>query len=150
MISPWTISFVTLNFPFSLRSPARLVGALLIALLGVSVTVRAQSAGETEPGGIEGLLRATGIRHGPISPQDFVVKSRASAPRHDFMPVGVTPPEHSIRVKTPEEIKATTASLDALRGGHAHLAGRKPALHSRKHARRPTPAPVVIRGAVPN
>ena len=142
---------------FRPRLPPRLFDgprlAVLIALLGLPAAACAQTPGDAEPGGVEGLLRAAGIKHGPIAAKDFVVKSRASAPRHDFMPVGVTPPDHAVRVKTPEEIEATTASLDALRGGHGRPAGSKPAAPRRKAAHavsRQAPEPLVIRGPAAN
>ena len=71
------------------------------------------------------IARATKFRHDPVTPKDFVVQSRASAPRTNFMPVGVTPPDHAIAVKSVANVRGTEASLIALRSGHDRLAGRK-------------------------
>ena len=86
----------------------------------------------------EDLLLSLKIKHGPVTPKDFVVNSRASAPRHDFMPVGVTPPDHSIRVKSADEVLAAAAALDGLRGRHDRAGGRTP--RAAKKAAKPAPA----------
>ena len=72
------------------------------------------------------FMRNFKFRHPPVTPKDFVVKSRAAAPPVEFMPVEKTPPDHDIKIKSKEEVAATTAALDALRGRHDHVAGRKP------------------------
>ena len=130
------------------RNPGRRARlALLAALLALPLGVRAQNAGDPEPSGVEGLLRATGVKHGPIAATDFVVRSRASARRHDFMPVGVTPPDHAVPVKSPAEVQAATASLDALRAGRRPATPRRKAAHA---AGRKLPEPLVIPGPAAN
>ena len=117
------------------HSVGRLSAALAAALVVfVPAVAAAQSpaapapivAPEQEQSGAEGLLLKFKFKHPPVTPKDFVVKSRASAPRHDFMPVGVTPPDHAVKVKNASEIAATTAALDARRGAHERLSSRKP------------------------
>ena len=113
----------------------RLSTALAAALVVLAPAVAAAQspaapapivAPEQEQSGAEALLLKFKIKHPPVTPKDFVVKSRAAAPRHDFMPVGVTPPDRVVKVKSASEITATTAALDARRGAHDRLSGRKP------------------------
>lgn len=114
---------------------------LCLVLLAYSSGTHAQTLPSPEPESAVGdLLLKFKIRHGPVTPKDFVVNSRQSAPRHDFMPVGVTPPDHEMKVKSQDEILATTASLDALRARHGRPAGSR--WHNTKKPVKPkTPAP---------
>lgn len=87
----------------------------------------AQTAPPPEPESAFGnFMRNFKFKHPPVTPKDFVVKSRAAAPPIDFMPVEKTPPDHAVKVKSKDEITATTAALDALRGRHDQIADRKP------------------------
>ena len=114
-------------------------GWLAAAIALASLSACAQSA-------TEDLLLSLKIKHGPVTPKDFVVNSRASAPRHDFMPVGVTPPDHAIRIKSKDEVLAATAALDGLRGRHDRAAERKPRA-ARKTARPAPPPPAAPNNA---
>lgn len=112
-------------------------GWLAAAVALTSWPAGAQSAAED-------LLLSLKIKHGPVTPKDFVVNSRASAPRHDFMPVGVTPPDHALKIKSKDEVLAATAALDGLRGRHDRAAGR------RTRAVKKAVAPVPPAAAAPN
>jgi hypothetical protein len=114
-----------------------LVCASLCAAMAC-LPARAQTAAPPlEPESAFGdFMRNFKFRHPPVTPKDFVVKSRAAAPPNEFMPVEKTPPDHDIKVKSKEEVAATTAALDALRGSHDHVAGRKPGASAAKGKKR--------------
>ena len=113
------------------RLNAALAAALIVFVPAVAAA-QSLSPPEQEQSGAEGLLLKFKIKHPPVTPKDFVVNSRASAPRHDFMPVGVTPPDRVVKVKSASEITAATEALDARRGAHDRLSGRKPTPQSGK------------------
>ena len=118
-----------------------------LGLIVLTTSVAAQTPAPVDDGFWTRLGRATKFRHDPVTPKDFVVKSRTTAARDDFMPVGITPPERDIRVKSGSEVAGTEAALDALRGKHDRVAGRKP----RKLAVKAAPAakpPAVARNPV--
>ncbi|MCW6507573.1 hypothetical protein [Lichenifustis flavocetrariae] len=64
------------------------------------------------------------LKTDPGTMPDFVQQSRDSKARQDFISVGAKPPDRSIKMKTPAEVQALTAELDAARA--AQLAGQRP------------------------
>jgi hypothetical protein len=57
-----------------------------------------------------------------VEPKDFVKQSRPA--QTDFLPVGVTPPGRPLKVKSPEELKAMQADLEAAALRHDKISGR--------------------------
>lgn len=83
-------------------------------LAAVTLTVLSACSGDVNP--VRDAVVATGIASGPKEGQDFVRATRRAG--IDYMPVGVSAPDRTIRKKTPEEVKALEAELDAARSGN--------------------------------
>jgi hypothetical protein len=66
------------------------------------------------------LAKKIGIATDPGEPADFVVNSRP-ATQGDFIPVGRKETEHTIKIKTPAEIKAMEADFDTVKVRHDAL-----------------------------
>ncbi|WP_158813047.1 hypothetical protein [Methylocapsa sp. S129] len=66
------------------------------------------------------IAKKIGMATDPGEPQDFVVKSRPAG-EEDYIPVGRKEFEHTIKVKTPAELKAIEADFDAVKVRHDAL-----------------------------
>jgi hypothetical protein len=66
------------------------------------------------------IAKKIGIATDPGAPADFVVNSRPAI-EGDFIPVGRKETEHSVKVKTPAQIKAMEADFDAVKVRHDAL-----------------------------
>ena len=118
---------------FVLRRCDRLA-VLFVASLGLAaaVTPVACSAGEAAPaagatspdddgGGLRTVMKKANMATDDVGhPQDFVVKSRPTAPS-DYVPVFRKPEEHQTKVLTPDQLKAMEADLDAASVHHAQI-----------------------------
>ena len=60
------------------------------------------------------LAKKIGIATDPHEPADFVVNSRP-ATEGDYIPIGRKESEHTVKVKTPAELKAMEAGFDAVK-----------------------------------
>ena len=115
------------RFQVTQRLLARVAIGLGLLALPALASAQAAPPPPAEPASAVGdFLKSFKFKHPPVTPKDFVVNSRAASPRHDFMPVESTPPDHDIKVKSAAEIASTTAALDAMRGHHDSLTGRRP------------------------
>ena len=121
----------------------------LAALLGLAAAPAGAQAVDPardsqSPGGpFSWLFRSTGLTAKPVEPKDFVKASRATAPSGDYLPVGIKPPERSVKPLTPAAVKAQEQSLAAIAEQRAKIAGPaavKPAKPP-KPAKTKTPAP---------
>ena len=74
---------------------------------------------------IDSMLKAFDLKTDVAPAPDFVQASRPKS-ESEFLPVGAPHPERSVKVKTPAELKAAEAQLDAARIHQDKLAGRKP------------------------
>jgi hypothetical protein len=118
---------------FVLRRCDRLA-ILFAASLGLAAafTPASCSAGEAAPaagaaspdgdeGGLKSVLKKANMATDDVGhPQDFVVKSRPTAPS-DYVPVFRKPEEHQTKVLTPDQVKAMEADLDTASTRHAHI-----------------------------
>jgi hypothetical protein len=97
------------------------------------------------------LAKKIGIATDPGEPADFVVNSRP-ATEGDYIPVGRKETEHTIKVKTPAEIKAMEADFDSVKVRHDALrstfapavkavADAEAAKAAKAAKKRPPPAP---------
>jgi hypothetical protein len=66
---------------------------------------------------VHSLATKAGIATDPGAPADFVIKTRPAG-EEEFIPVGRVETEHSIKVKTPAELKAMQADFDAVKARH--------------------------------
>jgi hypothetical protein len=66
------------------------------------------------------IAKKLGMATDPSEPADFVVKSRPTG-EEEFIPIGRKESEHSIKVKTPAELKAMQAGFDAVKVRHDAL-----------------------------
>ena len=66
------------------------------------------------------LAKKIGIATDPHEPADFVVNSRP-ATEGDYIPIGRKETEHTVKVKTPAELKAMEAGFDAVKVRHDAL-----------------------------
>ena len=74
---------------------------------------------------LDKVLKALDLKTDIGEAPEFVRQSRPKT-EGDFVPVGAQHPARTIKVKTPAELKAMTADLDAARIRHDKIAGRKP------------------------
>ena len=93
------------------------------ALLAWSAGARAEDGFSSHP--VDSVLRALDLKTDPGPPADFVKEARPEG-ESDFVPVGEQHPTRSVKVKTPAELKAMEAELDAARLQHDKISGRKP------------------------
>jgi hypothetical protein len=66
------------------------------------------------------VARKIGIATDPHEPADFVVNARP-ATEGDYIPIGRKESEHTVKVKTPAELKAMEAGFDAVKTRHDAL-----------------------------
>jgi hypothetical protein len=100
--------------------------ALMIvgALIGTGMASLAEEApAATNP--LADLARAAKLVPDPVEPKDFVKRTRPATT--DFLPIGIVPKAHDLKVKTPAEVKAMEQELDNARAVQDRIAGRKPA-----------------------
>ncbi len=75
------------------------------------------SADAPDDGIVRTIAKKLGLATDPGQPQDFVIKSRPTGPL-DYVPAGRKPFVHDNKVKTPDELKALDADMDAVRARH--------------------------------
>jgi hypothetical protein len=89
----------------------RLLAAALLGLLGGALG--GCSTPLPEDSVLRGPAKMVGIATTVGEPKDFVVASRRG--EGDYIPVGVTPPQHRIKPKTPAELAAYENTLNQRR-----------------------------------
>lgn len=77
----------------------------------------APAAAPPDDGIIKNIAKKVGLATDPGEPQDFVVKARPAGPE-DYVPVGRKAFVRGIKAKTPAELKAIEADLEAVRARH--------------------------------
>lgn len=100
----------------------RLVAAAAMALCSASGAARAGDA--ENAGGVSGVLETLNLKAKVGSMPDFIEKTRPDPDHLDFIPAGAPHPKREIKAKTPEEVEAAKAALDA--AAKAQLAPKKP------------------------
>jgi hypothetical protein len=70
-----------------------------------------------DDGIVRTVAKKLGLATDPGQPQDFVIKSRPAGPL-EYIPAGRKPFVHDNKVKTPDELKALDADLDATLARH--------------------------------
>jgi hypothetical protein len=111
-------------------------GLVLIVLSGCSHPVEQYHA--DDPGNIlNGPARAIGLLPEPVQPKDFVVAGRPTEVQ--YMPVGIKPPDHPIKPKKPDEVKAMEKELDAARAAQEIKQGIDPNAKPVKAPKKPVP-----------
>jgi len=111
---------------------AAAAGLVAVALTGLCAGARAQdsapanatdsapaspSADAPDDGIVRTIAKKLCLATDPGQPQDFVIKSRPAGPL-DYVPAGRKPFVHDNKVKTPDELKALDADMDAVRARH--------------------------------
>jgi len=96
---------------------------LFVLLAASCLTLHGARAQEPVTGGeaIGGVLDALSLRSQPSAPADFVLRSRPDARGLDYAPL--TPVERS-RSKTPAELEAAQADMDAALARNRRAAAR--------------------------
>ena len=84
---------------------------------------------------VDTVLKALDLKTDVGPTADFVQSTRPKT-EPDYLPVGTRHPERSIKVKTPAELKAMEASLDAARSRQDVIAGRNPPVEAPKAAKK--------------
>ena len=97
--------------------------AALALCLSATVLAGCVSA-EAQQGGA--LLKTLNLSTDVTEPKDFVKQSRQPDRPKDFISTQIPDQPRATRVKTPEEVRATEAQLDAARARHDRIAGRAP------------------------
>ncbi|MGA2794327.1 MAG: hypothetical protein ABSE69_12500 [Roseiarcus sp.] len=77
-------------------------------------------AAAPDDGITKNIAKKVGLATDPGQPQDFVVKARPAGAQ-EYIPVGRKGFVREIKVKTPEELKAIEADLEAVRARHDTL-----------------------------
>jgi hypothetical protein len=96
-----------------------LVVGTTLSLVGAAP---APAFGQESDNPLTDLARRAKLMPEPVEPKDFVKQSRPA--QTDFLPVGVMPPDRRLKVKSPEELKAMQADLEAAGLRHEKIAGR--------------------------
>lgn len=97
---------------------------LMIAVIALSAgSACAQSAAPAEAP-MKKLFKLGNFATDTVPPKEFVVKSRPSPDKLDYLPVHVRPAARPGKIYTPAEAKAKEAELDELRLAHDRLANR--------------------------
>jgi hypothetical protein len=107
------------RLPFSL-SLGRWAAA---ALLSCSVQA-APSRAEDGFHPLDSTLEFMNLKTKPGAMPDFVQQTRPDPTAQSYIGVGAKPADHALKVKSPAEVKALTAELDAARA--AQVAGKRP------------------------
>ncbi|MGL4813524.1 MAG: hypothetical protein ACRCXM_17275 [Beijerinckiaceae bacterium] len=112
------------------------------ALVGFGLLAVLSAAGCASGTSDAASTALTGTAFGPkaAEPKDFVVATRPAT--LEYLPVGVTPPQRSIRPKTPAELEAEKAALAGESQRAASNAAAVGAAGSRVKAAQPRP-PIV-------
>lgn len=113
---------IKMNFSTAARRRAALVGVAFLSA-GLSACSSPNAAGE--------FLESTGLGPTVAPTPDFVRETRPASV--DYMPVGTSDPGRATAARTPAEVKAAEAELDALRARNlaagtaaANLGGTSP------------------------
>ena len=85
-----------------------------------SVTRKIESAGVARNAYVHPLAKMLGVATDPAPAADFVVKARPAG-EEDYIPVGHAEAEHSIKPKTPAQLKAMEAEFDQVKTRHDAL-----------------------------
>ena len=102
-----------------------LMGAGLVALIGAALLAPGRVAAQDATAHpLDSALKMLNLKTDPGPMPDFVKQSRDADAKQDFISVGAKPPDRSVKMKTPAEVQALTAELDAARA--AQLAGQRP------------------------
>jgi hypothetical protein len=96
-----------------------LVGGMTLSLLALTA---APVFGQEADNPLMELARKAKLVAEPVEPKDFVKQSRPV--ETNFLPVGAMPPERQLKVKSPEELKAMQADLEAAALRHDKISGR--------------------------
>jgi hypothetical protein len=104
-----------------------------IAILALAIAGEAARADDSAPlaapsneGAVQSFAKKVETFHAsqvptdPGEPADFVVNSRPAV-EGDFIPIGRKETEHTIKIKTPAEIKAMEADFDTVKVRHDAL-----------------------------
>ena len=97
--------------------------ALLAALIGAPL--RSARAQDSQSHPVDSALEMMNLKAKSAKAPDFVETTRPNPSDTDFMSIGTKHPTRPMKVRTPAEIKAAEAELDAARD--AQLAGHRPA-----------------------
>jgi hypothetical protein len=106
-------------------------GAATNALAGDNAPPSAsqsQPAASHDDGFFRGLAKQAGVATDVGPPQDFVLKSRPSAPK-DYVPIFQKTEEHKTKTLTPDQLKAMEADLDATGSRDAKIRDAFPPAH---------------------
>lgn len=109
------------------RRLAALFAIMSASALAAACSPTATSAQGTKPegSGLHGIAEAVGAATTVPEAADFVRNSRKG--KADYMAVGVTPPDRSVKPLDAKGVEKLQRELDATRSHHDALAGRKPA-----------------------
>ena len=118
---------------FERQRRAAAAGLAALALAGLCAAARAQddapatnatSVAPARPdpdqpkdGIVRSIAKKLGLATDPGRPQDFVIQSRPAGPL-EYIPAGRRPFVHDNKAKTPDELKALDAEMDAVRTRH--------------------------------
>jgi hypothetical protein len=110
---------VRARFP-SFRRPAQLLAAMALASVGFT------GPGAAEDGfhPLDSTLEFMNLKATPGAMPDFVERSRPDTSTQTYIGIGSKPADRTLKAKTPAEVKALTAELDAARA--AQIAGKRP------------------------
>jgi hypothetical protein len=116
-----------LRFERMRRAATAGLAVLAVALLCAgaraddSAPANAPSSPPAAPPPNDGIVRTIakklGLTTDPGEPQDFVIKSRPTGPQ-EYIPAGRKPFVHENKAKTPDELQAIDADMDAVRARH--------------------------------
>ena len=96
---------------------AVLASSISLALLGSAASQEADNP-------LQDLARKAKLLPEPVEPKEFVKQLRPA--QTDFLPIGMMPPARPLKVKSPEELKAMQADLEAAGLRHDKISGRPP------------------------
>jgi hypothetical protein len=85
-----------------------------------SSPVSAQPAPDQDDGFLKNMMKKAGVATDVGEPQDFVVKSRPTAPA-DYVPVFRKTEEHKTKLLTPDQVKGMEADLDGVSQHNAKI-----------------------------
>jgi hypothetical protein len=104
------------------RLPTLRTGLTVVAItLACAIPAAAQDGG-SHP--LDSILEFMNLKTDPGPMPDFVQQSRHDLSQDGYIPAGAKPASRELKMKTPAEVKALTAELDAARA--AQVAGKRP------------------------
>jgi hypothetical protein len=95
---------------------------LMAAALVVAMAAPAAAEDGFHP--LDSTLEFMNLKTQPGAMPDFVQQTHPDPASQSYIGVGAKPADHALKVKSPAEVKALTAELDAARA--AQLAGKRP------------------------